>query len=376
MKRSAFLLAGEASGDLQGSLLAEQLRRERPDIELYGVGGDRMEAAGVELIFRSDELAVVGLVEVLRMLPHIFQALDQVRDFLSARRPDVFIPIDYPDFNLRLLPHAYRLGIPIVYYIGPQLWAWRRERLDWLARYLTHMIVIFPFEEDLYKSKGVPVTWVGHPLVEKVPADKSAWRRELRTDAGLDDAKPVLAILPGSRRSEIRRIAPVLADSVSRLRETLSPAPQLVVGQASGLKLDVREVLGLPEAAVLDGFEALGCADMAWAASGTATLEALLVETPTIVVYRVQGLTYQIAKRAIRVPHIAMANLVAGDRVFPELVQDEARPETVASITREWLESESVLAGIRTRLAAARAALGEPGAIGRAARTVLKAAGL
>lgn len=367
---SAFLLAGESSGDLQGALLARQLKARRPDLQLYGVGGERMEEAGVELLFRSDELAVVGLTEVLGVLPKILGAMERIREFLSARRPDVFIPIDFPDFNLRLLPHAWRIGVPIVYYIGPQVWAWRRGRLDYLRRYVALMIVIFPFEESLYRERNIPVQFVGHPLVGEVPDDLDAARSEARERLGLRPNETVIALLPGSRRSEVHRVGPVLRDAHAALSDLDC---RWIVGQAKGLSLDVRSELGCATSTpVTDGFAALLAADLAWVASGTATLEALLLTTPSIVVYRVNRTTYEIARRVVKVPHIAMANLIAGRRLLPELIQDDADPVALAALTREWVASPETRAEIRSGLADARHSLGEPGAAGRAADLILE----
>lgn len=342
----------------------------RPEVQVYGVGGARMAEAGVELLFRSDELAVVGLVEVLSVLPRILEALERVREFLSARRPDVFVPIDYPDFNLRLLPHAWRIGVPIVYYIGPQVWAWRRGRLDWLRRYLDLMIVIFPFEEELYRQSGIPVAFVGHPLVGQLPPDRAEFRREVRARHGIPADAPVIALLPGSRRSEVARVAPVLRAAREQLVRS-HPEVRWIVGQARGLSIEAGDHLGCgPEVPRDEGFAALGAADLAWVASGTATLEALLLATPGIVVYRVQRATYEIARRVIQVPHIAMANLIAGSRLLPELVQDDADPVTLAALTNDWIARPAELRRIREALLAARASLGDPGAAARAAALV------
>jgi lipid-A-disaccharide synthase len=331
-----------------------------------------MEQAGVELLFRSDELAVVGLVEVLSVLPRILGAMERIREFLSAYRPDAFIPIDFPDFNLRLLPHAWRIGIPIVYYIGPQVWAWRRGRLDWLRRYVDLMIVIFPFEEALYRDHGIPVAFVGHPLVDNVPTDREALRREVRARHGIAGGKPLIALLPGSRRSEVSRVAPILRAARERLSR-IEGGPAWIIGQARGLSLDAGALLGCSaEIPRDDGFAALAAADLAWVASGTATLEALLLATPAIVVYRVQKATYEIARRVIQVPHIAMANLIAGRRLLPELIQDEADPVALAELTRDWLSRPDELTRIRAGLVEARHSLGEPGAASRAAACILE----
>jgi lipid-A-disaccharide synthase len=380
--RRALLVAGESSGDLHGSLLARELQRRAPDLELFGVGGREMEAAGVELILRSEELSVVGLLEVLEVLPRILRAYETVQAALAERRPDVFVPIDFPDFNFRLLPRAYRLGIPTAYYVSPQVWAWRLGRIAWLKRYVRRMIVIFPFEKQLYESRGVPVSWVGHPLVDRIaPADGGARGREDRRRAlGLDPGRPVVALLPGSRRSEVARIEPVLRETRERIdqgrREAGREPVQWLVGRAPGLPDGLLDRLTPPAAAPAGippgGREALEAADLALVASGTATLEASLLGTPVIVVYRMHPLTYAIARRLVRVDRIAMANLVAGERVVPEFVQDAAVPAAIAGEALRLLDHPEELGRIRGELIRARERLGPPGAAGRAAEAVLE----
>jgi lipid-A-disaccharide synthase len=423
----AFLLAGESSGDLQGALLARELLARQPDLEIYGVGGERMAAEGVRLIRSSSTLSVVGFSEVVSMLPRLLQALREVRRAIDELQPDVFVPIDYPDFNFRLLRHVHARRIPIAYYISPQVWAWRAGRIEVLKRYVDRVIVIFPFEEPIYRERGVPVTWVGHPLVDRVPEELDAWRREVRQRIGIreghtarssqgfsgptrsqqpsansarlstdaeesapenecfDDSAgssravdadatvgPAIALLPGSRRSEIRRIAPLL----QQVREQIdagAPGVQWIIGQADAID---RELLAeiAPGAILCPGMEALAAADLAIVASGTATLESLLVGTPSIVVYRTSALTYEIARRLVKVPHIAMANLVAGERVLPELIQDEADPKQIARQALEWIRDPSQREAVRSKLLAARERLGPRGAAGRAAEAVLEVA--
>lgn len=368
----AFLLAGESSGDLQGSLLARELRARSPDLELWGVGGKRMAAEGVRLIRNSDSLSVVGFSEVVSMLPRLLQALREVRREIDRLQPDVFIPIDYPDFNFRLLRYVHKRNIPIVYYIGPQVWAWRPGRIETLKRYVDRVIVIFPFEESIYRERGVPVTWVGHPLVDRVPEDLKEWRARLRTDLGLG-AGPTIALLPGSRRSEVRRIAPLLKTVRERIEGESREPIQWIIGKADAIDREILSAIA-PGAAFAPGLEALAAADLAVIASGTATLEALLVGTPSIVVYRTSALTYEIARRLVRVPHIAMANLVAEERLLPEFVQSDADPAHVARIATEWIRDPTLRDGIRGRLLAARQRLGPRGAAGRAADAILEVA--
>lgn len=373
-----FLLAGEASGDLHGSILARSLLARRPDLELWGVGGERMAEAGVRLLLNSEELSVVGIVEVAARIRQVLKAMRTVRRFLADRRPAGFIPIDFPDFNFRLLPHAFRLGIPIVYYISPQVWAWRAGRVNLLRRFVRRMIVIFPFEEKIYTEAGVPVSWVGHPLADVIPPADSPG--EERGRLGLDRSGPAVALLPGSRGSELRRIAPLLS-GVRRIVDaeragTGAPPIRWILGRAPGLDRSARRhlaAMGDDFSAELPGVDAMRAADCALSASGTATLEALLLGRPVLVVYRMHPLTYQLARRLVRVEHIAMANLVAGRRVVPEFIQNEANPQRVGEALRALLTNPEALAETRHALLGARASLGPPGAGDRAAEAVLAA---
>jgi lipid-A-disaccharide synthase len=371
MKRIV-LVAGEASGDLHAAILVRALRRQRGDLEFWGVGGERMEAEGVRLILRSEELAVVGLAEVLERLPRILEGLTTIADVLGELRPDLFVPVDFPDFNFRLLPRAFRLGIPTVYYISPQLWAWRSERVRVLRRFVRRVVAIFPFEEEFYRAHRVPATWVGHPLVDLLlPAGPPAGER-IRLGLAATTG-PAVALLPGSRHSEVRRIAPLLrgaAEAVDRARAAAGELPVTwIAGLAPGL---APAELGLPGVRHwLPGADALRAADFGIVASGTVTLEALLLERPVIVTYRLNPLTFALARHAVRVEHIAMANLVAGRRVVPELVQDEATPATLAGAALAWLRDPAAPIAAAEGLREARARLGSPGAADRAAVAIL-----
>lgn len=370
MKR-IFLVAGEPSGDLHAAILVRALRIRRNDLEFWGVGGERMEAEGVRLVLRSEELAVVGLAEVVEHLPRIVGALHRISGILGELRPDLFVPVDFPDFNFRLLPRAFRLGIPTVYYISPQLWAWRPGRVRTLRRFVRRVVAIFPFEEAFYRAHGVPVTWVGHPLADVFPP--AAAPEEERARMGLAATGAVVALLPGSRRSEVRRIAPLLrgaAEAVDRGRASSAEPPVTWIGGlAPGL---VAADLGLPGVRYwLSGIEALRAADFGIVASGTVTLEALLLERPVIVTYRLNALTWALARRAVHVEHIAMANLVAGRRVLPELVQNEATPGALAGVASAWLRDPAARAAAVRGLREARGRLGPPGAADRAATAML-----
>ncbi len=371
MKR-IFLAAGEASGDLHAAILVRALRRQRRDLEFFGVGGAQMEAAGVRLVLRSETLAVVGLSEVIERLPHVLAGLATTANALGELHPDLFVPVDFPDFNFRLLPRAYRLGIPVVYYISPQLWAWRPGRARILRRFVRRVVAIFPFEEAFYRAHRVPAIWVGHPLVDLLrPAVAPAEERERLGLPRIDG--PALALLPGSRRSEVRRIAPLLrraAEIVAGARQAAGEATVTwIAGLAPGLSAADLDLPGID--IWLPGAEALRAADFGIAASGTVTLEALLLERPAIVTYRLSPLTYALARRAVRVEHVAMANLVAGRRVLPELIQDAATPENLAEVALRWLRDPAVPAAAAAGLRDGRARLGPPGAADRAAAVLL-----
>lgn len=369
------LVAGEASGDLHGSLLARELRRIEPGIELMGVGGTLMESEGVRILVSSRDLAVTGLVEVLGHLPRLHRALRSIESACRKDRPDIFVPIDYPDFNLQLAGRLQRLGIPIVYYISPQVWAWRRNRLRVIRRLVRHMIVIFPFELDVYRSEGIPATYVGHPLAQQVRPLRS--RSTIREELGVGEEERLVALLPGSRVSEIRRILPTLVETRDRLRDMsdvrwcLSVAPGFSVEDFRS-----RFLHGVSIPLVAGGtYDLLHAADMAVTASGTVTLEAAMLGTPMIVVYKLHPITYQIARRLVHVPHIAMANLIAGRRLVPEFVQESAVPPVLADELRRWLDDEALRHATGKALLEATAVLKEGGAAERAARVVLREAG-
>lgn len=371
-----FFLAGEASGDLQAALVARALRRQRPDVELVGVGGEAMAAAGVRLLLSSHELSVVGISEVLSRLRPIVQAYERIHAALAAERPDVFVPVDFPDFNLRLLPRAARLGIPVAWYISPQLWAWRSGRVEQIRRFVERMLVIFPFEVDFYRRHGVEATWVGHPLIDDIPAPSSRAeeRRRGRAALGFGEEDEVVALLPGSRRSEIRQVGPVLSDLLAGA-PTDTPRRRFLLGRSLSVPPERYDRVGLGRDRVTwidGGRRALELADFAVAASGTVTVEAALLEVPTVVVYRTSGLTFALARRLVRVPHIAMANLIAGRRLFPELVQEDATAARIAGELERWRGAPDSLAELRGELRALRTALGPPGAAERAASALLE----
>ena len=373
------LSCGEPSGDLYaGALVAEVLARE-PAAEVFGFGGRRLAAAGARVIGDFEGLSVTGLTEAIRVLPRSFAMLRRLTSAARERRPDVFVAIDFPDFNFRLMAKVHALGIPVVYYISPQLWAWRSGRMQTMKRFVTRVLVIFPFEEALYRNAGVPVEFVGHPLVDLVQVRQP--RAELLRERGLDPAAPTVALLPGSRPNELRRIVPGMAASLPLIRARV-PNVQFLVAAAPNLPdtlfaplLDAGAGAVRRPALVRDRTDdVLAASDVVVTASGTATVQAALHERPMVVVYRLSPLTYRLGKPFVRVDTYAMANLVAGRRIVPELIQEDFTAERVAAETVRFLTDGELHARTREELRRVREKLGDRGASGRAADAVLTVA--
>lgn len=363
---------GEPSGDLYAAELLRLLRDRVPGLQAFGLGGDRLEAQGLKLLGHVRQLAVVGLWEVLSHLRDLRAIFRRVLDEVDRQRPDVAVLVDYPDFNLRLARELRRRDVPVVYYVSPQVWAWRQKRLVTIRETVARMLVIFPFEESLYREAGVPVTFVGHPLVDLVrPATDT---RAFLQGLGLDPERPVVALLPGSRPKEAAYNLPPLAAAVPRIRSA-RPDVQFVVALAPYLDPSAVEATlrGLGVALVKDQTAAaLGAASLALVASGTATVETALLGTPMVVVYRVSPITYAIGRRFLQVPHFAMVNLIAGRRVVPELEQRDFTPERVAAEALRLLSEPGAADEMRRDLARVRDLLGGPGASARAADAVAR----
>jgi lipid-A-disaccharide synthase len=341
------LSAGEPSGDLHGAALARELKRRWPDAKLYGFGGDLMKAAGVELWAHADQMAVMGFVEVARHLPFFLSLLWKTRDDLRADPPDLIIPIDYPGFNLRLARYAKELRIPVLYYIAPQVWAWHRSRMAELASNANHLAVVLPFEEKLFREAGASVTFVGHPLLDQ-PA--SVQTREVFCAAhSLDAKRPILALLPGSRQQEIRHHAGLFV-SAARLLQREIPEVQPVIAQAPGISAEAFADAKYP--LVRSSSELLTFAHAALTKSGTSTLECALSLTPMVIAYRMNPVSFFIARNVVEVEHVGLVNLIAGERVAPEFLQDDATPEALAkalaAIVRNGAERDKHLAALRT----------------------------
>jgi lipid-A-disaccharide synthase len=358
------MVAGEASGDRYGAHLIDALRGRVDAVEGWGIGGDRMIAAGFEPLREIRDVAVVGLVEVISKLPLFIGAMRDLRRRAARDRPDLAILIDYPDFNLRLARHLKNLGVPVLYFVSPQVWAWRPGRIRMISRRVDAMAVILPFEVPLYRNEGVEVEYVGHPLVDLATAGSS--RDEARRRFGVSGDTKVVGLLPGSRMGECARILPVLLDAAAILHREI-PGIRFLIPLAEGLERRPIEHMirsrRLPVTVVERNFyDVLQACDTIAVASGTATLEAALLGVPMVIVYRLNPLTYWIGSRLATVDMIGLANLVLGRRVVPELVQGDCRPDRVAAELRRLLRNPTLRGQIRQQLLEVRRRLGRGGA--------------
>jgi lipid-A-disaccharide synthase len=354
--------AGEASGDTHAAHAIEALRAKGIEPKLLGMGGPKLEALGMELVLDARELAVVGIVEVLVQYRSILKKLNHLRDALRREKPDLLVCVDYPDFNLKLCETARECGVPVLFYVSPQVWAWRPKRVERIGKLVDVMAVLFPFEVDFYRKAGVPVRYVGNPLLDQVPQNPD--RAALRTEFGVGD-KPVLGLLPGSRRGEIQRLLPVMLESVRELIARVGPIDCLlpVAGTLP------RELIAEPVEAsrlpirLLDGraHDVIAASNAVLTASGTATLEVGLVGTPMAIVYRVQPITYFIMRRMMIINDIGLVNIVAGRRVVQEFLQGDAKPKLIADELQQLLQDADYAAQIRAELAQLREKMGEGG---------------
>jgi lipid-A-disaccharide synthase len=367
------LSCGEASGDLYAGALVAALRRREPDIDVFGLGGERFKAAGGRLIADFHDIAVTGLTEVLRVLPRTLKTMQQLVRAAERERPQALIVIDYPDFNFRLMRRVKRLGIPVVYYISPQLWAWRSGRIRQMKRVVDRVLPIFPFEEAIYQRQGMDVRFVGHPLIDlaEPPSDRATVLRTLN----LDPARPVLALLPGSRHNEVERLAGVMAHAIPLIAQRVAGV-QFVVARAPNLGDGLFEPFGISAVPlrIADGQAdaVLNASDAVVTASGTATVQTALHGKPMVVVYQLSPLTYRLGKRLAHVDTYAMVNLIAGERVVVELIQDSCTAEAIAAEAARLLTDNEYRGRMLGSLQEVKRRLGGPGASDRAAQAILE----
>ncbi len=373
--KKVMIMSGEASGDLHGANLAREIRKRDPSAMIYGVGSKQMREAGVEMLADASEISVVGITAVLTHIRAIYRVYARLKRFLRYERPDLLILIDFPDFNIMLGKSARKLGIPVLYYISPQVWVWRKGRIKTISRLVKAMIVVFPFEVPLYEKAGVDVRFVGHPLTDVVRSDLT--HEQAKKELGLDAEQRTVALLPGSRRSEIVHILPDML-STARILSTRFPDLQFVLPVAPTLDKDfIRTFIdgGSVTVRIIDGrvYDVLKASDTAIVASGTATLETGLMAVPMVIVYRISALNYFILTKLVRgVQNVGLVNIVAGRRIVPELIQKDATPNKIADAITSILNDPVYYNYIRDGLVGVRTRLGDAGASTRAASVVME----
>ena len=372
------MVAGEASGDLHGARMLSELRKRLPEVRAFGLGGDELQEAGFEAVAHSSEIAVVGITEVLKILRRAREIFDSILAEVDRRGTRWAVLIDAPDFNLRLAKQLRKRGVRVIYYISPQVWAWRKRRIHAIARDVDLMLVLFPFEKDFYRHHDVDVRHVGHPLVDEVPRLEQAWDRELAEDGS--SRSSTLALLPGSRRSEINALLPWMLEAASQVASRRENGLRCRLIQAPNIPDQLFEQIlaasRIEECGVeierirSHRFQAIADSHLAVCASGTATLEVALLNTPLLVMYRLKWTSYLLGKLLVDLPYFCMVNLVLDRGVVPELLQGEARPEKVATQIEELLGSPERIHEMRQNLELLRPTLGSSGASIRAAEAV------
>ncbi len=369
-QKKILIIAGEASGDLHGSNLVKEMLSLNPKLKFFGVGGEKMRKAGVNLVADITDMAVVGITEAIFKLRNIYWVYRQLKKSLTLNPPSLIILIDYPDFNLLFARAAKKKRIPIVYYISPQIWAWRKRRVKLMARLIKKMIVIFPFEKKFYQEANIDVDFVGHPLLDSI------WPRFSRDEAfrkfSLNPELTTIGLLPGSRMSEINRHLPPMLKAIPLISRKLQPvqfiipvAPGLDFKKIKNLTFSQNQNLRVVENSI---YEVMQIADLLLVASGTATVEATIIGTPMIVVYRVSPFTYLLGKMLIKVKNIGMVNIIAGKTIVPELIQKDLNPEKITHTVLS--KNPKILKEMRKELAKVRKKIGKPGASSRAARII------
>ena len=362
------IVAGEPSGDLQASRVATQLKTLRPEIELFGMGGDRMEAAGVSLVYHIRDSAVMGIGEVLSAVPAFLKKQRRLKRLIREKRPDAVVLVDFAEFNMGLAACAHSLHIPVLYYIPPKAWAWRGYRARKIAKRTSAVASIFPFETDFYRRAGANAQFVGHPLVDYANSELSVG--EAREKLGLATNAPVLGLMPGSRRREVDALYPVMLNAADRVRRIL-PDCQLILPLAPSIPPET-----LPEDPTVKivknaTYDAMRASDLILVASGTATLEAACLLTPMVVLYKLSRLSWWTARRFVNLESSALPNIVAGRRFVPELLQDEVEVERITSIALDLLQDSEKREEQRKALGKVRQQLGDSGAAERTAELVL-----
>ncbi|MCX5709867.1 MAG: lipid-A-disaccharide synthase [Candidatus Omnitrophica bacterium] len=365
------IICGEASGDLNAGNLAKKILELKPDIKIWGVGGETLRAAGAEIVYDIKGLSVMGFFDVLRRLPRFFALKDALLKLAQERKPDLIILVDFSGFNLRIAK-AINRSIPIAYYVSPQVWASRQGRIRSIKKFISKMIVLFKFEEEFYKSHGVDVSFAGHPLLDI--AKPSMTKLELLANLGLTDKLTSISLLPGSRKGEIKYILPVMLRACRIILQKINA--QFIIAKSPQVDWEVYNGIikkcGI-EVKVVEGktYDCLNCADFSLVASGTATLEAALIGKPFVVIYKMNPLNYILYRPQVRLPYIGMVNIVAGKKIVPEFIQLRATPGNISREAIRLLTNPAELEKMKQNLSRIKDSLGEPGGSLRAAQIII-----
>jgi lipid-A-disaccharide synthase len=367
---------GEASGDLHGASVANALKNIQPDIKLFGMGGQAMRSAGVDVVHDIADLGVIGFVEVVKNLPRLFKLRDSLVELMHFERPDVLVVIDYPDFNMRLAAKAKEIGIPVVSYISPSAWAWRKGRAKDVAKVVDRLAAIFPFEADVYREAGANVTFVGHPLLDIVKPSMS--RADAYSFFTADPNNPIVLLLPGSRTQEITNLLPVMLAAAEKIVKQV-PDCQFYLPVATTISREMlQNILKNYSLKVTltdeNTYDLMSIANTAIAASGTVTLEAALLKLPCVVIYKMATLTYWLGKILVKIPHFSLPNIVAGRQVIPELLQDAVSADQITRKILPMLLDDQEKNRLQHDLAEVRQKLGDVGAVNRVARVIIEVA--
>ena len=373
MHKKLFIIAGEPSADLHGSNLIKAILLKSPDTKFIGMGGELMKAAGAEIYYDIEKISVIGFVEVIKKLPLYKKIFKGLAARLDSEKPDAVILIDYPGFNLSFAKEAKKRNIPVIYYISPQVWAWNKGRIKTIKKLVDKMLVLFDFEKELYKKYGIDAVFVGHPLIETVNVGAI---HELPLRLGLNPHKKTIALLPGSRHAEVKKLLPVMLKSAELIAEKQKDVQFIlikspIIDRAIYEKIFKDTPLWIK---IIDDnrYDAIACADLALVASGTATLETAILSVPMALVYKVNFLTWLIARALIKIPYIGLVNVVAKEKIIPEFIQFGARPEKIANECINILQSPARISKIKLDLARVKSSLGPSGASANAAQEIIK----
>ena len=370
MNQSILIVAGEPSGDNIGGLLAAELKLLRPDLELFGLGGDRMDVSGVEIRYHINQLSFLGFWEVVKHIPFLKRVKNDLFEQVSQRRPSLAILIDYPGFNLSLAGKLKSMDVPVMYYVSPQVWAWGKRRIGKIRKTVDKMVVVFQFEKEMYEKEGVPAEWYGHPLLDIVQSTHG--REDLLKAAGLNSDSKYIGLFPGSRRQEVERILPVMREAIT-LSSKSGLTSEGIVGCAPGLDDHFYREIGGGNLRYVRGltYDLMGHAELNLVASGTATLECAVLQSPLFVLYKTSALTYMLARRLISIPYIGLVNVVAGEKIVPEFIQGECRGDLIARGIAGFLKEGDTRHRMSERLSQLKESLGENGASRKVAEAAL-----